>query len=126
MKKQIYKTKVWDLPLYPGKLQVIITNDIDLIQDPIVKEILLEDHDSLYAHYVKGANDKGEIQHSIVLLSDLVKDKEYVHGLVAHESLHAVIEICDYVGIDIKADNPEPITYFLAWVVNRVYEVIKM
>lgn len=126
MKKQIYKSMVWDLPLYPGKLQVIITSSRDLIQDTCVKDILMEKQEDVYAHYVCGVDSEDRIQHSIVLLSDLVKDKQQVHGLVAHESLHAVIEICDYVDIDIKVDNPEPVTYLLAWVVNRVYEVIKL
>lgn len=45
------------------------------------------------------------------------------YGIVAHESFHATMSFCDYLGInfDMKYNN-EHIAYMLQWVVNKVFE----
>lgn len=47
-------------------------------------------------------------------------------GLIAHECAHAAGWILDHVGVKPDWKNDEAFTYLLSWMVNRVYESIKM
>lgn len=45
-------------------------------------------------------------------------------GLLAHEALHAVVEICKHVGVEFDHDNHETQAYLLGWVVDRLVETL--
>lgn len=47
-------------------------------------------------------------------------------GLIAHECGHAAGYVLNHVGVKADWENDEAFTYLLSWMVNRVYETIKL
>jgi hypothetical protein len=44
-------------------------------------------------------------------------------SVMAHESIHAALFILDYVGIQINAENSEPLTYLAGWITECCQKV---
>lgn len=40
---------------------------------------------------------------------------------MAHEAVHAALDICDDVGVEVNADNQEPFAYLVGWITREIY-----
>jgi len=122
-KEYLYK-KDFEIPLYRGKLFVILSNSGNKVRE-VVKEF---DADDLYAHtyYFKYTEDKqeGERAYAIILNPDKT-DPPVTNGTIAHESLHVANMIADIGGLIPDFNNDEPIAYLVQWIFDKVDEVIR-
>ena len=113
--------KKYKMDVYPRTLYVAI-NESD---ESILKFLNGNDGDTIcpmeessnaYEMSVSDGTDGG----ALVRFRDLSK---VTQGIVAHESFHAAMSFCDYLGInfDMKENN-EHVAYIIQWIVNKVFE----
>ena len=109
---------VIDIPIYGGKLVVILTNDANL-----VKKYYPDFYDDyVYAHALDHYY-KGKRAYYVVLNTDY-KYGKITNGVVAHEAHHIVTYLFNYKGILYDPANDEPFAYMIGWVVERIHEVL--
>ena len=106
--------KVVKVPLYSGKLIILLSNDCDL-----VGKYLPDFNKIVYAHACK-ENYNGAQGYYCVLNFDY-SGQTLDHGTIAHEATHLAMYVCEYVGIEMDQDNPEPLTYLVVWFTNEIY-----
>lgn len=112
--------KTFQVPIYVGQLIVCISNDLDKvakINSALKKEVEIWGNSSCFNY-----KDKTTYMAVINL------DHSYCttpHSVISHESVHIADYIFEDVGAKHDVDNPEPYTYLMQWVVDRVYEVIE-
>ena len=107
--KQIEKTL--KIPLYVGRLTIIIDEDLPSIvkKYPALKKDYLEKHGAVT--FWKGTN-----------VYTALELKHITPGLIAHEAKHVVNRIFINIGHYLDLDNDEPECYLLSWVVNRIVD----
>lgn len=116
IKKYLHK-KAINIPLYTGKLVLIISNDIEKVQN---KYDILLFADFIYAHATK-VNENGKTGYAIILNFDYTIS--LTHGDIAHEALHIAIDIAEHHNVE--TDAQEPMAYIVGWVVDEVYKFIE-
>jgi hypothetical protein len=105
-----------DIPLFRGKLVLIISNDTEK-----VKKYLPNFGDrNVYAHTCY-YDWKGYGSFFIVLNFDNDYRKLY-HGTVTHESIHAANMIANDRGVIADFNNDEPLAYLSEWIADEVYK----
>lgn len=109
-----------DIPLYRGKLVVILSNDVDAIREKIP---VFDEESDLYAHCV-ATNWKGFQGFCLVFNSDN-HARPVTYGTIFHEAVHATSMICNERGISADHDNDEAFAYLAEWVADRVLEFFK-
>lgn len=104
----------YKIPLYGGRLHVIIQEDIDDLAEMYPSPDRMDlsnwgavtfwsDHrNQIYCAFREGA---------------------ITPGLVAHESLHVMNQVFIRIGYHPEADNDETGAYLISWIVNRITEV---
>lgn len=107
--------KAIDIPIYGGKLVVILTNNADVVR----KYYPDFEDDYVYAHAINYYY-KGNKAYYVVLNTE----GKITNGVVAHEALHVVAYLFHYKGIDYDPDNDEPYAHMLEWVVEKIHEVL--
>lgn len=121
----IYK-KIVDIPLYNGKLMILLVDNLEDIQKhteiPERLQYGWEDPKRIYAHHVFGQRKGHECYHIILNPNHDVK---LTPGAISHECLHFVTLLCRERGIHLDHDNDEPMTYLLEWAVNTVHGFLK-
>lgn len=50
---------------------------------------------------------------------------EITHALIAHEIVHLVSAICEFVHMKFDFDNDEPVAYLTGWLSNEIYKALK-
>jgi len=114
------KSKVYSIPLYVGKLIVIITDSPD---DVVRKFIPSFDNDDLYACTCM-KKYKTYIGH-YVIFNPNDKVSSITHGVIAHECFHATNNVAEYVNLSKESSSDEATAYLIQWMVNKVYECFK-
>lgn len=82
--------------------------------------------------YVGGMTSAGYIKYRggirecvyIAVNPEILKTNE-IHGVLAHEALHAVNLILDNRGVKFDVDNDEPYAYYLSYIVEQFYDFLK-
>ena len=123
MNENYLKVEKFEIPLYRGKLIVIISNCVEEVQR-IIPEFNPRGfyaHTYLFNYRVDKAD--GEEGYGLVFNFDH-EDPPITPGVIAHESLHAVNMILDNRGVVEDFNNDEPVAYLLEWIVDRVYETM--
>ncbi len=107
------KSKTIDIPIYSGKLTMILGNDLSYIEKKY-KTTLLE---SFGAVTLK---DESKYKHYIVAFTD----KEHLSN-IAHEIVH----IKNYIFLDCAMEldryNDEPEAYLTGWLFDEIYKFLK-
>ena len=107
MPKKQYFEKIIDIPIFNGKLGIILSNDLKKVS----KKLSELEWGHLYADTCRMTNND-----IYIVLNPY--DHDINCGTIAHESLHAV----DFRFETIREDGKpmECTHYFLDWVVNQV------
>lgn len=111
--------KELEVPLYRGKLVIILTNDKEKLQKYIPD---FEDKEP-YAHTWL-INWKGKQGFVIVLNFDNSYRKIH-NGTITHEAIHATHFIAQERGLEADFQNDEPITYLAEFITDEVYKLMK-
>lgn len=119
------RTKIYTLNLhiYPRKVWVMVQPTLEEINRYFHtrdgKDIYLSDTAvaTVIPLYMKSNKCMGE------LIRISFPDKIRV-GDIAHEALHAAIDICYDVGIDTSYNDQEPVAYLTGYIANFVNEVL--
>ena len=51
-----------------------------------------------------------------------MKDKAEVTDIIAHESVHAAMDIYNYISASVDLSNQEPFAYLVGYIANCVYK----
>lgn len=106
MPKKQYFEKIIDIPIFNGKLGIILSNDLKKVS----KKLSELEWGHLYADTCRMTNND-----IYIVLNPY--DHDINCGTIAHESLHAVQFRFDIIG---EGQTKESANYFLDWVVNQV------
>lgn len=118
MKEYCYFKSI-QIPLYGGKLVVIISNNGDKIK----KLIPTFDNINIYAHtYSHPYKEKWGY---FVIFNFNNKYDKITYGTIVHEAIHACSFLFDHRGVRADFKNDEPVAYFVEWVVDEIYKFIK-
>jgi len=113
-----------EIPLYVGYLVVVITNC-----DKKIEEIIPDFHEGRdrgfpYAHALEDCWKKDQTGFFGVFNFEN-RFKKLFHGTIAHEAVHLATYILSKIGSYYDPENPEPFTYLVDWITDRIYEVFK-
>lgn len=119
------KTKLWqfDVPLYPRKLWVAVGDDPKTISRKLTISDATKEVLSNAIAITTTARDKDQFAGVLVWI---ICPKETTPGVVAHESLHALDYIMNYVLQHVhKYEDPnEPDAHLLEWIVDTITECL--
>lgn len=117
--KKHFLLKEIDIPIYRGKLVIILTNS----KKKLIKEIPKFGGPRIYGHAINKSY-KGKDGYFIVLNTELATTA-ITPGVIAHESFHTAAFILGNRDVHFDIDNDEPYAYLLDWVVDQVYLFLK-
>lgn len=110
--------KELEVPLYRGKLVIILTNDKEQLQKYIPD---FEDEEP-YAH-TGLVNWKGH-QGFVIVLNFENSFRKMHNGTITHEAIHATHLIAQKRGIEADFLNDEPITYLAEFITDEIYKLM--
>jgi len=110
--------KALEVPLYRGKLVIILTNDKQQLQKYIPD---FEDEEP-YAHTFL-INWKGK-QGFVIVLNFENSFRKIHNGTITHEAIHATHFIAQERGIEADFLNDEPITYLAEFITDAIYKLM--
>ncbi len=113
------KIKAINIPLYRGKLVIIITDSAKQVK----KHIPEFDDAYLYAHSYWAKFKKS--QGYYIILNFKNPYRKIHHGTIAHEAVHTAHFIMKDRGIIDSFENDEAKAYLVEWITDQVYKVIK-
>lgn len=116
--KYLHKSDI-EIPLYRGKLIVILTNDIDKLKE-IIPDFRGE---TIYGHAYCGGYKESSGYFVVLNFNNPIK--KITHGVITHESIHITSFLAEHVGFVPDFENDEPITYLAEWVTDEIYKLIK-
>ncbi len=120
MKKHLHIKKT-DIPLYRGKLVIIITNDDDKL-----KKYLPDFKGIIYAHsWNTNVDSYTGVTGYTVVLNFNSPFRDVTLGTIVHEAFHIVNFIAADRGIKSDFENDEALSYLIEWVVEEIYSFIK-
>ena len=117
--KNYFHEKAVDIPLYRGKLVIILSNNMEQVKSTVE----CFDKDELFAHSCL-RNYKG-IQGFFIILNFDNSFAYMTYGIITHEIVHTTGEIADARGIVPDFDNDEPLAYLAEWIAEIVYEFVE-
>ncbi len=106
------------MPLYRGKLVIMLTNDKEQLQKYIPD---FEDKEP-YAHALL-INWKGT-QGFVIVLNFENSFRKIHNGTITHEVIHATHFIAQERGIEADFLNDEPITYLAEFITDEIYKLM--
>lgn len=106
------------VPLYRGKLVIILTNDKEQLQKYIPD---FEDKEP-YAH-TGLVNWKGN-QGFVIVLNFENSFRKMHNGTITHEAIHATHLIAQERGIEADFLNDEPIAYLAEFITDEIYKLM--
>ena len=110
--------KSFNIPLYRGKLIVILTDDKQFIKQYITDF----DDSSIYAHTINTPFKCKDGYY--IILNPKNRYRKIYAGTIAHEALHVTSFLFDNRGLKLDMNNDEAQAYLLEWIVDKVFEVI--
>lgn len=110
--------KELEVPLYRGKLVIILTNDKEQLQKYIPD---FEDEEP-YAHTWL-VNWKGK-QGFVIVLNFENSFRKIHNGTITHEAIHATHFIAQERDIEADFLNDEPITYLAEFITDEIYKLM--
>lgn len=109
------KIHEFDPQIYPRLLWVAYGCPTDVLKDLFGDDVSDMDKDS-NAEVINCRRMKPDVRGGILIRfrnkSDMATDN------IAHEAVHAALEIFDYVGARIEYDNQEPFSYLVGWIAD--------
>ena len=113
------KIKAINVPLYRGKLVIIITDSTKQVK----KCIPYFDDNYLYAHSYWTKYKKSQGYYIILNFKNTYR--KIHHGTIAHEAVHTSHFIMKDRGLIEGFDNDEAEAYLVEWITDQVYKFIK-
>lgn len=111
------KSKTVKIPLYHGRLVIMATNDLTLVD----KKYGLPPSKGFDAMVFNNDTENGFSVYCVAFDTDYIT----FHN-VAHEAFHVVTNIFKDRGMYIDLSNDEPAAYLLGWVVKEIHKFIKV
>lgn len=108
-----------EVPLYPSKFGICITND------PAKDGKYFGLHFSEDEKGFEGCCCRGNLKGKKIIVIVIYPKYTNSWGLWAHESLHCVNEIFDYVGIKADNNNDEAHAYLLSWFMEEIQNFVE-
>jgi len=102
--------------IYPRLLWVVVDPDIEELKS-IFSEIDLDTTSDAQVHHICNKENKGGI------LLIFQSKKSLTTSIITHESIHAAMDILEYIDFKLDYDNQEPLTYLAGWIADCVYRV---
>jgi len=114
--KSVNIVKVVDIPIYHGKLVLILSGDMDYVRSHI------EDFDCerVFAH-AWHFEWKPESMEAFGMVLNFRDRSNMTHGAIAHEASHLASYIASSRGIVADFENDEPVAYLVSWIVDQIY-----
>lgn len=111
--------KATQIPLYPGKLVIILTNSVEKLRTlyPDTPPELTQNE--LFAFAWEGKYKSAAAY--FILLNFHDKYAKISNGVIAHEALHITNMIAKRMQIQLDPDNDEPLAYILKWITDQVH-----
>ena len=106
--------KVFDVPIYGGKLIVIVASDL---QAEVDKTGIEFNTHGFYALSHQRKTSSGKREYMVILKPDIGK------SCIAHEAKHIVNMVFNHVDVRLDVINDEPECYFLGWVFGKIETV---
>ena len=106
------KIKTINLPIYPGELKIVYTDEVKKVNTFMEKDIDEETFSYYSALTINGGSD--------VTLVFNAAEKGINISDIAHEGLHAVNRIMNYISHTPDRINDEPDAYLLTWINSKV------
>lgn len=112
--------KSTDIPLYQGKLVLLLASEAKEVQERINDFKPLESGKVYASAHPFSFNEDNLAAYAIILN---MKDREnkITHGTIAHEAMHIVSMVLEDRGVIADFNNDEPAAYLLTWVVDKIY-----
>ena len=110
----------FDPHIYPRKLWVSVGASTEEFQERFGKEDIKDFDESYYAETMAVQQKEPLLGGVLVRFQDL---KVMTTENIAHEAVHASIEIFDYCDCRIDVDNQEPFAYLVGWIAKCCDEV---
>lgn len=110
--------------IYPRRLWVAkggTFEDIKVLFKAIDGNELIEPQDCLATTYIVETKDENRYLGHLIWFPSV---KDMTASNMAHEAVHASMDLCSLIGCDIDVENQEPFAYLVGWVV-RCLEAVK-
>ena len=114
------KIHEFDPKIYPRLLWVTVGAKLECLQDMFGKDITEMD-DSANADVQCVGREKPTKRGGILIRFKTKADM--TPAIIAHESVHAAINIFDYCDCRISTDNQEPYAYLVEWITDCCWQV---
>lgn len=123
MKKYLH-SKFIKSQIYPIRLCIVFSNDVEKTKEFMYKNSDLEDFELEYGHTYIGRmkDEKGGGFACIYMLYNTGSEEKIRHGHIAHECLHALAGIYSRIEQDLNYWGEETNTYLLQWLVDETYK----
>jgi hypothetical protein len=113
-----YHIKGKDIPIYKGKLYIVVSNDYEKVEK-LIPGFDKWSNGELYAHSFL-VNHKGEEGIFIILNFDNEFDR-MTYGTIVHEIRHAYDLVAQRRGLNTTPQNTENNAYIEGWIANTVF-----
>lgn len=117
MGKKHYIKKAINIPIYTGKLVIILTNQDEKL--PVQTQI-----NSLELYAMSFTNDIDDNRVGFHVVFNAWGMNRINHGVIAHEICHCVDSVMDYHFIESTKIN-EPRAYITGWITERIYSFLR-
>lgn len=110
---------VVDIPIYRGKLIIIVSDDKEEIKKKISD---FEEDGDIYGHACL-TNWEGW-QGFALVINHKNKHRPLTFGVIAHEALHLTNFLMNERGVHLDYENDEPHAYLLDWIIEQVLDFL--
>lgn len=109
----MHKTEI-DIPIYFGKLIVILDDSWDFVNEEYGKDWYPKLGVESEACFFPNPQPDGKSEYVVAFL------KKPSGSVISHESSHVVHKLFEDRGIHLDTVNDEPFAYFLGWVYQQI------
>lgn len=114
MIKKYFHITAKEVPIFKGKLVIVLTNDVDNVK----KYLPNWEDDYVYGHTWKYSYKNRQGYYLILNLWNT--DMEITHGVIAHEAVHVAQFVTERAGIR----DDECTAYITEWATDQVYRYL--
>ena len=117
MKKKLYKSHKFKIPIYRQRAEIIITDD----SDELYKKTGIEKEDifaTVYSHTAK--ENKLEYRCLYFVFNPFHTHKAITNGDLVHEAVHGAGFIFDHIGYEQSSGLDEPFAYLVEYIFNII------
>jgi hypothetical protein len=118
MSKKFLHQEVIDIPIYKGKLVILLSNSGKLVNSitPI-----FDKKEEVFATAIAGPYQEHQ---GYYVIFDPTHRIKLTAGCVAHEAVHLASYLFMDSGVHLDLGNDEPAAYLTEWFVDRIHEVL--